>query len=409
MHLDGAEYCFVVPRFGRGIAGGAETLVGELARRLAARGTKVHILTTCAKDNRSWDNAFPAGRTEEDGISVFRFPVQERNLDIWIPLQIRLSEGLSLSVDEQLQWLEHSVNAEGLYTHLKKFAHQYRAVFFAPYLFGTTFWGSLIHTGNSFLIPCLHDEAYAYVDCIQSMFHQVRGCLFNAIPEQHLALDLYGDIKGGEVGMGFDFPEETEVLQLTPYFSDAFPYLIYVGRKETGKNVHLLIDYFVQAKNAGALPNDVRLVIVGGGSFSDLGRDAALQRPDVMDISHVSEEDKRRLIRHSLSLIQPSTNESFSIVIMEAWLLKVPVLVHARCSVTRHHCEESGGGLYFGSPEDFSGVCTALMDPSFRETLAKGGETYVKRKYDWNAVLGRFDAVMGQFSRADEPELDSVQ
>jgi len=53
------RYAFVVPRFGEGIAGGAETLVGALARHLAQRGDRVEVFTTCARDNRTWENEFP--------------------------------------------------------------------------------------------------------------------------------------------------------------------------------------------------------------------------------------------------------------------------------------------------------------------------------------------------------------
>lgn len=392
MSSAGVKYAFVVPRFGRGVAGGAETLVGELARRLAARGDVIDVLTTCAKDNRTWNNELPEGQSDEDDVCVRRFPVRERNLDLWIPLQIRLSEGLSLTLDEEMTWMEHSVNSDGLYAFLATHAPEYAAVFYAPYLFGTTFWGSLIHPENSILIPCLHDESYAYTKVVQTMFRTVKGCLFNALPEAKLCWDLYGDIAGGEVGMGFDLPQSGEE---GIYFKEDFPYLLYLGRKETGKNAHLLVDYFIKAKDASTISGAMKLVIAGGGSFSDLHRPDALERSDIIDLGHVSESDKQKLLRGALSLVQPSTNESFSIVIMESWLLEVPVLVHARCAVTRDHVEASSGGLYFGDLEDFTGVVNRLhSDSTLRDAMGRAGKEYVTKKYSWNAVLDRFDSVV---------------
>ena len=105
------RYAFVPPRFGENIGGGAETLVASLASRLAARGDDIEVFTTCACDNRTWENIFPEGESFECGVKVRRFKVDERNLDIWIPLQIRISEGLRLSIDEQLEWMAHSVNS----------------------------------------------------------------------------------------------------------------------------------------------------------------------------------------------------------------------------------------------------------------------------------------------------------
>ena len=391
------RYAFVPPRFGRGIAGGAETLVGELARHLARRGESVEVFTTCARDNRTWENEFKPGVSEEDGVRVTRFPVDPRDLEVWIPKQISISEGMRLSVDDQLDWMTHSVNSSALYAHLAAHADDFDAIFFAPYLFGTTFWGSLACPEKAILIPCLHDEHYAYVDVISTMFRQARGSLFNAAPEMELARSLYGPIIGGEVGMGFDPHPEKYCESLEPYLKPGLQYLLYVGRKETGKNVQLLIDYFIEAKARGAIAPELALVIAGGGSFSDLHRPAALERQDIIDVAHVSERDKDRLIRHAALLCQPSTNESFSIVLMESWLLGTPVLVHAECQVTRHHVTQSGGGLYFGDAEDFTQVVSRLTtDLNLREQLAQAGQQYVNERYSWDAVLERFDQVLAQ-------------
>jgi len=367
--------------------------MAQLAQRLACRGDHVEIFSTCALDNRTWENYFPPGVSKELGLTVHRFLVNPRNLEAWIPRQIQISEGMNIGVADELIWMEESVNSTALYEHIKNEAQHFTSVIFGPYLFGTTFWGSLIHPSNSVLLPCLHDEHYAYTQVISSMFRQVKGCLFNAGPEADLARALYGKISGGEVGLGFEPLDSEYVKMLSPYFKDTFPYILYVGRKETGKNVQLLVDYFIGAKSE--LPTDLKLVIVGGGSFSDLHRPDALKRGDIIDLSHVTEEKKRRLIRHSSLLCQPSVNESFSIVLMEAWLLERPVLVHASSPVTRYHAVSSGGGLYFGSQSDFTAVAkTIVEDPSLQEKLGKWGRSYVEERYRWDVVLTRFDSVM---------------
>jgi glycosyltransferase involved in cell wall biosynthesis len=387
------RYAFVLPRFGAGIVGGAETLAGSLATKLAHRGDHVEVFTTCAKDNRTWENVFPAGVSIEGGVIVRRFPVDTRDLEKWVPLQIRISEGLRLSVEEQLSWMRESVNSEELYDHIYRHGLTFDAIFFAPYLFGTTFWGALIHPSRSVLIPCLHDEYFAYLEIMSVLFREVRGALFNALPERELAVRLYGAARGGEVGMGFEPHPTDEVLE--PYLDWCAPYILYVGRKETGKNVQLLIDYFISFKDRHPKLSDLRLVVLGGGSFTDLHRPHALERDDIIDLDHVSERDKQRLIQHSLCVCQPSVNESFSIVLMEAWLLSVPVLVHAGCDVTRHHAIQSGGGLYFGSQSDFDGVVHELVrNAGLAAQLGVAGRQYVKEQYSWERVLSRFDSVL---------------
>ena len=374
--------------------------MGSLAEQLAARGDSVQILTTCARDNRTWENEFPAGACVVRGVEVHRFPVDPRNLDIWVPLQIKMSEGFTLSLEDQLAWMEHSVNSRELYRYIAEHGEEFDALFFAPYLFGTTFWGSLIHPTRSYLIPCLHDEHYAYVDCIASMFRQVAGAIFNAEPERELAQRLYGAIRGGEVGMGF-VPPPNEPL--APYFSDAAPYVVYLGRKETGKNAHRLIDWFVAAKEQSPRLAALRLVVVGGGSFADLQRPEALQRGDVIDLQNVSEDEKQRLLQYALFLCQPSDNESFSIVMMESWLRGRPVVVSANCAVTRAHVVESGGGLFVADEGDFTQVAERLLsDAALARSLGEAGRAYVQKKYSWSAVLHRFDAVMANLLSAHE-------
>ena len=403
------SYGFVVPRFYEGIAGGAETLVGELAAHVQAAGHHVEVFATCAKDNRTWENEFQPGLAVEYGLQVRRFEVDERDLDVWIPRQINISEGMNLSIDDQLAWMTESVNSRGLYTHILRRAQDFDALFFAPYLFGTTFWGAQLVRERSYLIPCLHDEHYAYTDVMQALFQNVSGCLFNAVPEQEFAERLYGGMRGGVVGKGFD----TDVIgqeRLSCFEGIDRPYLLYLGRKETGKNVQQLLDYFMQGKDSGCLSSELALVIAGGGSFDDILRPEAAERSDVLDIGYVSEEDKARLMQHALAFCLPSLNESFSIVIMESWLQGTPVLVHAQCPVTRHHVTASGGGLYFGTCEDFIGTVKCLEEnEDLRQDFASAGRKYVEREYSWDAVVTRFERVMESLLSEDRVANDQSQ
>lgn len=381
---------FVIPRYKNGIIGGAETLVSQLAEKLAARGDEVSIITTTALDHRTWEDYFPEGKSVENGMSIFRFKVEKRNLEAWVPLQIRLAHGEKLSLEEELIWMSESVNSRKLYQFLEDEVSNFDAFIFAPYLFGVTFFGSVAVKEKAILLPCLHDETYAYTNVVASMFRQVRGVLYNASPERELAQRLYGRrFLGGVVGLGFN---ESPFEILPHYFQEKFPYIVYVGRKETGKNAHLLLDYFAKIKECSKKLFDLKLVIVGGGSFSDLERPWAATREDVIDLPPVTEEEKSQILQHAMCLAQPSRNESFSIVLMESWLQKTPCLVHARCEVTKDHVVKSGGGLFFDSPDELRVIIEMLHQESdLRNTLGEAGYQYVKKVFCWDAVLDRFD------------------
>lgn len=402
----------VLPRYGESLGGGAEALTKALVEQLAhGRDNSgplvkhIEVWTTCARDHRTWKNEFAPGITVEKGITVRRFSVDERNLDVFIKHEIAMSQGEALTVDEQLAWLSESVNSAGLYEHISAHGREFSAILFAPYLFATTYWGAHIHPDRSVIIPCLHNEPYAYQPVFGHLFSKVRGLLCNAPAERDLVLAICGENelaqKSVVVGMGFEIPaEESQPARA----ENCEPYLLYSGRKERGKNVDLLLSFF--SNYAAKYPDDqLKLVFIGAGDLREIGP----VPPNVEDRGFVSEEEKRDLLRNALCLCQPSTNESFSIVLMEAWLENTPALVHGKCAVTREHVVQSGGGLYFTSAEEFTAVVHELRSSSLlRDTLGCAGRDYVARVYSWEAVLARLQAAFIQFGLVDNGKSETT-
>lgn len=390
----------ILPRYGASLGGGAETLTRELLLQAKACGIISHLefWTTCAKDHRTWENALPAGVTEEDGVKVRRFPVDPRDLEVFLQAEFSMRDGFPLTIDEQLDWMANSVNSAGLYEHIKREGQNWDCLIFAPYLFATTFWGALIHPERSVLIPCLHNERYAYQQVFTHLFRTVRGLIFNAAPEGELARNLYHlenlEARSGVVGMGFDgVPRETRHLQS----EKRRPYLLYSGRKEQGKNLDLLIE----AYESEALSKKLDLVLIGAGEINF--RETLPE--GVTDLGFVSEEEKRALMAGAFALCQPSVNESFSIVLMEAWQHGVPVIVHGNCDVTRHHAVVSGGGLYFTTAPEFGAVVRELAaNEELRVQLGAAGKHYVETEYSWDAVLARFAKTLEKLAAHDEPD-----
>src|SRR5262245_41469310 len=80
------KLAFVVQRYGADIAGGSEMHCRQLAERLSPRHD-VTVLTTCARDYVTWENAYPPGVSMEGGVRVQRFPVaRTRNLKTFADL-----------------------------------------------------------------------------------------------------------------------------------------------------------------------------------------------------------------------------------------------------------------------------------------------------------------------------------
>jgi len=376
---------FVVPRYGADVVRGAETLVRGLAEHLAPRGAAVEVLTTCARDHLSWSNAVPAGTTREAGVTVRRFPVRLRDTRRHAWLQQRILRGSRLRPKEEARWVEESVGSTELFEHLARRHGDYDLVCFAPYLFGTTLQGVPLVPGRAVLIPCLHDEPFAQLGVVREAFLACRGFIFNSPPEAALADKLFGigDRPSGIVGLGFDPAPPADALAFRRRHGLAGPLLVYLGRKETGKNVPLLIQYALRYR--ALRQADLTLVLAGDGPVT-----AAPGTPGVRDLGYLDPAGKAAAYAAATVVCQPSVNESFSIVLMEAWLAGTPVLVHARCPVTTHHVLQGGGGLAFEDFYEFAEALDLLLgDPDRRDRLGRQGRAYVETVYSWPAVTTR--------------------
>ena len=86
--------------------------------------------------------------------------------------------------------------------------------------------------------------------------------------------------------------------------------------------------------------------------------------------------------------VQPSTNESFSRTIMEAWLAETVVVASGASDVVTWHCERSGGGLVYADELEL-GQCLRFVAeaPEKAAQLARKGRDYVLANYRWPSVL----------------------
>ena len=378
---------FVVPRYGREVLGGAETFTRRFAERLPREEFDVTVLTTCARDLFTWRNEFPPGEDSVEGLPVLRFPVDHRRRDrkLFQHLTDRANRGESLSLSDQVAWLENTTHSPALYSHLARYGDSYDLLVFLPYLFGTTLYGSVIWPDKSVVCPCLHDEPYAYFADVRAMLAGVRGLMFISAPEQALAEGKLGVRHPAArlVGASLD-PFEADGRRFRQKFGLPGPFLLYAGRLDPSKNVLQLVDFFVAYRRTRP-DRDLKLVLAGSGPLS------LPEHPDLVSLGLLADQDLRDAYTAATILCQPSLMESFSLVLLEAWLAGTPALVHGHCPVTRHHLSLSSGGLYFTSASEFAGATDWLLDhPWERAQMAAQGRTYVEQGYNWQAILARF-------------------
>ncbi len=386
------KVAFVIPWYGD-IPGGAETECRQTAENLQKSGVDVEILTTCVKQFLSdWNtDHFTEGTYNENGITVRRFSVRKRDTKKFDEVNLKLMHNCRLSPIEEQAFMENMINSDDLYSYIRDHGNDYDHFFFIPYMFGTTYYGSRIYPEKSILIPCLHDESYAYMDIFKNMFKEVKAVIYNSEPEKELANKIY-DIEGHQLilGAGIDTDVSYDAKRFRDKYNIRDDFILYAGRRESGKNVSLLIEYF--AKYKGLFGSDLKLVLIGKGELA-IPKE---HKHDILDLGFVPLQDKFDAYAAATLFCMPSINESFSIVIMEAWLCGTPVLVHAHCAVTKDHCIKSNGGLYFSNYDEFEACLQYfLTNPGKRDMIAQNGKKYVIRNYSWEIVVEKCKQFLG--------------
>jgi glycosyltransferase involved in cell wall biosynthesis len=301
---------------------------------------------------------------------------------------VRLERAGGLDARDEAEFVRGSINSDALYTYLGAQRERYAYVFI-PYCFGTTWEGATVAPDRSLLIPCLHEEPFARLQATRRALRAVRAVCFHVPAEQALGAAMAGGADAGNFqvvgeGVDTDIAGNAEAFRQRHGIED--PFLLYVGRKGASKNLPVLLEYY--ARYRFAYPDrPLKLVLIGPGGVYVPPR---LER-DVIDLGFVPAQDRHDACAAAVALCQPSLLESFSLVIMEAWLCGTPVLVSARCPVTRGHCEASGGGLWFDDYFEFAESVQLLRrDTALRDRLAARGRAYVLANYTWDRVVSSY-------------------
>lgn len=358
--------------------------MAEAARALAARGHEIELLTTCAKSHFSWANEFPAGSSVDRGVTVRRFPtVVGGSRAAAAQLEHRVQRGEVLTAAEEVAWVNGRFRVPDLYIHLMGQSRDYDAIILSPYLFWSTIYGAQVAPERTIVMPCLHDEPYAWLGIVRSTLSSVAGAWFLSEPEHQLGHRVAPSLAPmhAVVGAAVEVP--------TTYDADGFrerhglerPFVLYAGRREQGKGWPRLLADFGSAIVAHELPFD--LVTFGVGS-PDVPEGL---RGHVIDLGYLDAQELPHAFAAAEALLQPSLNESFSRTVMEAWLAGTPVIANAASEVVAWHCERSGGGLTYADELEL-GECLDFVAhaPKAAAALAESGRQYVLANYTWDVV-----------------------
>jgi glycosyltransferase involved in cell wall biosynthesis len=375
---------FVLPRYGPTIIGGAETAARSLAEGLVAqKDWEVEVLTSCAEDFVTWDDAFPVGKEEINGVRVERFAASSGRQPSFHPFSASLlADPGAASLGDAERWidLQGPVVPDLVEAAARSDAD---AVVFYPYLYYPTVRAIGRVTAPSILHPAAHDEPALHLPVFPAVFAAADGIVFQTAAERELVQGLFPVASQHQLllGLGVDDPDEMPAGRT----GRGDPYLLCLGRVDGHKGSRLLASLFAAYKHRH--PGSLRLVFAGPVV------DAPPAHPEIDVVGPVSEEEKWSLLGQAVALVSPSAREAFSLVIAESWSARTPVVVNAACLATVEHCRRSGGGLSFGGFGEFEAVVDLLCrDPEARRRLGVRGRAYVDRWFRWPRVIDRYAA-----------------
>jgi glycosyltransferase involved in cell wall biosynthesis len=169
-------------------------------------------------------------------------------------------------------------------------------------------------------------------------------------------------------GIGADFSADGPAADL------GAPYILTVATLEPRKNLGTLVDAFALLADT-----DLSLVVVGGQGW---GEQPQLDRPGIVRLGYVSDQELARLYRGAQAVVYPSRFEGFGMPITEAMASGAPVVVSAHESMD----EASGDAAVRADPESPQAIASAIREALVRrdELRAKGIER--ARQFTWRCT-----------------------
>jgi len=340
-------------------------------------------------------NHYPEGEDTVNRIPVKRFPVSKtRDPKRFGRIQHHILENEHKEEDE-LKWLEEEGPlSSSLIEYIKDHEDDYDYFIFFSYRYYHSYWGINAVPHKSILVPTAEHDPIIHLKMFKDLFRKPRAFIYNSVEERIMinTLSQNEDIPGDVVGVGTEIPSIYSSEEFRQKYGIEGDYIIYIGRIDENKGCHELFDYFLRFKRETA--SNIQLILVGS---------TILKIPSHPDISHLgflSEYDKFSALDGAVLLLMPSFYESLSMVTLEAWAMKKPVLANARCKVLKGQCLRSNGGLFYENHSEFKEALSLLLSsPRLREAIGMSGKEYFNKNYTWKVIENKYLSILDQLEK----------
>lgn len=190
-------------------------------------------------------------------------------------------------------------------------------------------------------------------------------------------------------GVDTDFLKSNKSTPHPVKGGDGGGFLLFIGSLAAHKRVDLLIKSFSNLNSS-----KISLTIAGQKTlfYPQIEKLIKSLEPKTKSkinfIFNFPQKDLAKLIDNCTVLVLPSTQESFGLVVIEAWARQKPVIC-ANIPALKELVQKSNGGLLFetDNQNDLTKKLKYLLDnPKKAQQMGQNGYNYVKNNYTWNKV-----------------------
>jgi glycosyltransferase involved in cell wall biosynthesis len=417
------KFAFVTPRYGADIGAGIEHACRLIAEHVCERHD-VDVLTTCARDHRTWKNEYSEGADRVRGVLVRRFGVGQVPDHIGFEALSQRLQTAPHSRAEELEWVRlHGPWSPGLIEYLKRANRSYDVLAFFGLWHPLTVHGLEVAPERSVLFPYLQLQPALRFGLWPDIMRSVRGLGFFSDSERRL-LHAYAGVRHQceeVVGIGVDPPPQQAYPRHQQDPNDAIVddddigaedefespeyldgrgvpfkrrhrlygrFALYGGRVESDNGCEEMLEYF---DTFAASDNDATLVLMG------LKMMKVPEEPYLRLAGVIPDRDRMTAYEAADVTIAPASDDLLAEPLLQSLAVGTPVLACARNAAAVEHCRRAGAGLYYANREEFVGALTLLTsNANLRDRLGANGRAYIRSHHRWEGVLGRFDRLISR-------------
>ena len=231
----------------------------------------------------------------------------------------------------------------------------------------------------------MHYQRAAFHPLLTETFTKAAYIGFNTQAEEKLAENIFGKRMSphGIISVGTEIVPPADWEHTSIKYNLPQEYILYVGRIDKDK-LDSIFQYFLAYKNLYK-DSQLKLVLVGGLFVPPF------KHPDIIYTGFVEESEKTSIIEHAKIILNPSRNESLSLILLEALSLKKAMLANGKCNVMKEHFKKSNHAIQiYHTQKDFISTLHELeTSETLRKEMGEKGEKYVKENYDWSIIINK--------------------